>query len=392
MSYNSVLVLAGEPSGDALAAHTISHWRQMNEQLSFWGFGGKEMQAQGVEILHDIDELAVIGLSEAILNYRRLVGYAKELLQEIRRRQTKFVLLVDYPGFNLHFAKKLQAQTQEVQCHLLVSPQLWAWRYNRIYQIKKYVKSVLCLFRFETEMYAKVGVEAVFVGHPLAANAKSLREEFQKCGNSLGQQLSKKFLVERENAVLLLPGSRKNEIARHMDFLLQVAARLYKKNSRLRFVVPVAGLKAQTALASRNIPNYIVLIDKQAQAAMEYCHAAIACSGTATMECALFHIPFTLIYKTSWLTYWVGKRVVKLPYIGMVNVLAKKFITKEFIQTDMKIAKVSEELTRLLNDQNYRQKMIADFTEVEKQLESENPPAQAAALWLQKKWQVMFCE
>lgn len=383
MLTENILVIAGEESGDTLGAHTVRQWQKLNPALTFWGFGGRQMQEQGVEILHTTEELAVIGLTEAILNYHRLKGYAQELVAQVLLRKTKMVLLIDYPGFNLRLAKQLSQYN--IPCHLLVSPQIWAWKFGRIHTIKKYIDSVLCLFQFETEIYAKENIESVFIGHPLVERVNNFKNQFHKEGNPLSSLVASK----PEDTVLFLPGSRKNEIARHMGFLLQVAKKLHEKNPQLVFVVPAASEKAEQLLQDFSFPSYVQFIGKNSHAAMHYCQAAIACSGTATLECALFEIPFALIYKTSWLTYLVGKQVVTLPYIGMVNVLAKKFVIKEFIQTDMKVKDVSAELSRLLEDKKYFLSMKKSFQEVAKQLHANENVAFAAARWLEKKYQVL---
>lgn len=381
MSPENILVVAGETSGDTLGARTIAQWKKINPQISFWGFGGTQMQEQGMEILHTTEELAVIGLSEALIHYRRLKSYAEDLVAQVQKRKTKFVLLIDYPGFNLRLAKRLAEYN--IKCHLLVSPQIWAWKYGRIHVIKQYISSVMCLFPFETEIYAKENIEAVFIGHPLTEKVKTSLKKFE--GKTDTNPIAKMVNSSRQDSVLILPGSRKNEIARHMDFLLRVARQLHKKYPQLTFIIPAAGEKAELALKEISLPDYVVLVGQNSHAAMDYCHAALACSGTATLECALFQIPFALIYKTSWLTYWVGKAVVRLPYIGMVNVLAKKFVTKEFIQSDMKVFDVVAESERLLFDKPYRENMLNAFKEISNELDTRQTPSLLAARWLNKK-------
>ena len=367
----TILIVAGETSGDNLGSEIIHNWKKISApKYRFWGFGGSRMWEAGVEVVRDIHDLSVIGFLEGVASYSRLSRYLNNLLEEVKNRNVCGAILIDYPGFNLKLAEKLFSMN--IPVYQVVSPQLWAWHYNRIFKIEKYVKAVLCLYKFETEIYHEHGISAFFMGHPLVQKIEKFNTEFSK------EILKIKNLNRDKLKVALLPGSRTSEIRRHMTFLINAAAEFHSKHPDTIFEIPTASEKISAHIRQYNLPAYIYLRENNAYMTMATSDSAIVCSGTATLECAIFKLPFLLIYKTSWITYFIGKRLIHLPFIGLVNILRNAFVTREFIQQDMQISSVLSELEKISFDKAYRNNMKKEFQKVKTEVYSKNPSFAAA--------------
>jgi len=374
---STALVVSGEKSGDLLGSSIVKALKKNNRSLNFWGCGGELMRSSGVEILYTHEELAVIGFLEAIIHYPRLKRYFNAIVARCRIEKPDVAILVDYPGFNLRLAEKLKGLGIPVV--QVVSPQIWAWHYSRVETIRKNVDAVLCLFQFETEIYKKENIRSFFIGHPLA---KQVKEKIKR--------LSK--LKRDKNKIALLPGSRYSEVRNNIPFMLETAVLYKSKNPESIFEIAAASLRASTwieeyiARWKKEFPdkgeilNYISIEKNEPSKTMLTSWSALACSGTVTMECALHQIPFVLIYKTSALTYAIGKRVIKLPYIGIVNIILQKEATKEFIQSEMQPHPVTTELDRISHDINYRKKQIAELKKIESFTYKKDPAAEAASV------------
>jgi lipid-A-disaccharide synthase len=366
----SILVVAGETSGDNLGGGIIRQWKNISgKKYSFWGFGGKNMESAGVEILRNIDDLAVIGFWEAVKNYNRLSNYLKALEKEAITREITGAVLIDYPGFNLKAAEKLH--NLGIPVYLVVSPQIWAWNFKRIFSIKKNISGVFCLYKFETELYHKENINAYFIGHPVA--------------NKINEFLIKNLYNKKKphlkvKKIALLPGSRKSEVIRHMPFLLEMAEKYHNFHPDIIFEIPSASDQTTELITKFNVPDYIKIEKNNSYNTLATADSAVVCSGTATLECALFNLPFLLIYQTSRLTYMIGKLIIQVPYIGIVNVISGKFITKEFIQEDMKIQPVLNELENITFNKVYIRTMKNEFRRIRKEVEHSNPDVMCAKL------------
>ncbi|RME92913.1 MAG: lipid-A-disaccharide synthase [Candidatus Hydrogenedentota bacterium] len=353
-----ILMVAGETSGDYLGAEMIAEWNKKHKEnpISFWGFGGTQMKKQGMEVLHTVEELHTIGILEALKNYRRLKRYMNELVKKAKEEKPKAAVLIDYPGFNLRLAKKLHKLG--IPCYQVVSPQIWAWNYRRVKIMKKVLSGVFCLYPFEPDIYKKEGVPAYFVSHPLVKKTKTAMSKFR----------ASKISAHRSNTVALLPGSRHSEIEKLLPFLLDIAADLKNDFPRIKILMPIPDTEIQEYVKSFSIPEYIKLMPGKVQEALYKSKAAVACSGTVTLEAALLETPFVLIYKTSATTYHIWKRIVKVKWIGLVNLLLGREVVKEFIQHEMRHESVYVELTRLLTDDAYYQEILSSFRELKKNL------------------------
>jgi len=353
-----LLIVAGEASGDNLGAAVIKSLKKKDKtRYSFAGCGGINMKKTGVNILFDIDTMATIGFLEALQNYKKLKKIAHALVKYCLEKNIKNVILIDFPGFNLHLAKLLSKKN--INSYLIVSPQIWAWHYSRIKTIKENIKAVLCLYPFELEIYQKESIQATYIGHPVL----DLINHSKVSLKSKVQSLKNKF--KSKKIIALLPGSRISEIKKHLSFMLNVAAKYHQHNQNTIFLLPTPTETIYNMVKEFDLPEYIHIIKEGSHLVLQSAEAAIACSGTITLECALFNLPHLIIYKTSWLTYWIGKLIVNLKYIGIVNIILKKLVTKEFIQFDMKLEPVYEELNKIMKDQKYKKIILSEFKKLQ---------------------------
>ncbi len=354
---NSILVVVGETSGDYLASSILKLFKKKN--IAYWGTGGNKMKALGIEILYPIQSLEIIG-SEIFRKFFFIKKVANNLVEECKKRNTKIAILVDYPGFNLWLARKLHPLG--IKCYMIVSPQIWAWRYNRIYKIKKYIQAVLCLFDFEVDIYKKENIPAFFIGHPLIQESLNKRDLLKKSKNN-------------KKVILLLPGSRKREVAYHLPHLLQIA----NEFPQYQYILPVAHVEIKELILKQySLTKNISLQLGGLHSALSIAHAAIACSGTVTLECSMFQVPYILIYKTSRFAYSIGKYLVRVKYLGIINILCNREVVKEYIQNDIKIEKMLKEVNLLLHNKEYRNKIKKSFQQVEHKYKNKNPSLEAS--------------
>jgi lipid-A-disaccharide synthase len=320
-----VLISAGEASGEMYGAALLDSLRdeaaRSGEMIECFGLGGQRMREAGCETIIDANRVAVVGLAEVVRHLPQIYAEFHRLLREIEIRKPDVAVLIDFPDWNLRLAKELKKRGIPVVYY--VSPQLWAWRKGRIKQIQKYVHKMLVIFPFEQDFYAKNGVNALFVGHPLAEV-----ETRVEANNHAGLQ-----------RIALLPGSRRKEILMNLPTMLEAAALL--KGGRLK-----------------------IELTSDARNTLAGARAAIVASGTATVEAAVIGTPFVMIYRLSGLTYFIGKRLVDVPHYGMVNLIAGRRVVPELIQQDFSAARVVAELEPLLAEGERREQMMRDLKEV----------------------------
>jgi lipid-A-disaccharide synthase len=352
------LISAGEASGELYGAGLIEALRRRVPASEFFGVGGERMRAAGFETIVDAHEISVVGLAEVVAHLPKIRGEFKRLVREAKQRKPDAAILIDFPDFNLRLARELHKLGIPVIYY--VSPQLWAWRQGRIAQIKKYVRKMLVIFPFEAEFYRKHGVEAEYVGHPLADEAMPTitREQFA----------AENGLDPSKIWVALLPGSRKKEVALNLPQILETAAALGYHH---QFVLPVASsLDAEWVrgrVAQSQIP---ITLTRNAQASLLHARAAIVASGTATLQTALIGTPFVMVYRVSALTWMLGRRLVKIDRFAMPNLIADRDVVPEFVQDGFRPKAVAEKMRQLIADGPEREKMIADLAAVRAKLRS----------------------
>jgi lipid-A-disaccharide synthase len=354
------MFIAGEASGDAHAAELIKALRSQAPEVTVFGAGGAKMQAAGMELLLDLTEHAVVGLVEVLKNYSTFRQIFWDLVEEAEKRKPDAVVLVDFPGFNLRFAKEMKELGIKVIYY--ISPQLWAWHASRAKQIERDVDLMLCIFPFEKDWYAehapKLRVE--FVGHPFAER--------------LGE--STKSETRNPKLILLLPGSREREVAKIFPIMAGIVDRL---PNDLEFIV--AAVNEQSAAMMMHHPRIKVELGT-AHELMQHATLAITASGTATMECAFYGCPMIVVYKVNWLTYLIGRMVVKVNWLAMPNVIAGREIVPEFIQHAANPDRVAPVARELLKNDAKREAMRQELAIVVESLGADGASERAAKLIL----------
>ncbi len=326
-----VFIIAGEASGDAHAARLVKELS--HHDITFSGIGGTLMQNMGVELIYPLAQFGVTGLTEVVKQFGHIKKAYKLAKQFLQAHPIDLLILVDYPGFNLRFARF--AKSLGIKILYYISPQIWAWKANRIHHIKKYIDVMAVIFPFEKDLYQKAGVKAYFVGHPLSGSIDA---------NIDTRQFKKDYHINQELIIGLMPGSRQNEIKRLLPIIKDSAANIAKRHRQVRFLLPVARtLKTDDIKAYfKDSVIHIDFISNRTEEVIACCHSLIVASGTASLEVALMQKPMVIIYKTSRLTYSVATQVIKTPYIGLCNLLAKKMIVPEIIQDDLTVKNLVE--------------------------------------------------
>ncbi len=361
-----IMIIAGEVSGDMHAAGLVAALQAARPAWRFFGIGGDEMAARGVEILVHARDMAVMGLSEVLRRYGFFRRVFQRMLGELERRRPRAVILVDYPGFNLRFAA--QAHARGVRVIYYVCPQVWAWGRGRIPDMARTIDRLIALFPFEKDVFAGTGLRVDVVGHPLvdaAAAAHAAAPAELPWGGT--------------PRVALLPGSRRHEIRRILPALLAAAAQLARRHAHIAFIVAApAAEQAETVrsvlAAAATLPPRLEVVAGQTRAVLRQAAAALVASGTATIETALMRCPLIVVYRVGALTYLMGRALVRLPHIGMVNIVAGRAVCPEFIQSAATPAALAAAVEPLLTDTPARRRMLADLDEVCRRL----GPGQAA--------------
>jgi lipid-A-disaccharide synthase len=362
-----IMVVAGEASGNAHAAELIQTLRRRHPELGFFGCGGDHMAAAGCELLVHTRELAVMGLFEVVRHLPRLHQRLGVLRRALAERKPAGIILVDFPDFNLRLAAA--AKRAGVPAVYFISPQLWAWRSRRVKLIRRYIRRMICIFPFEPAFYARHGITVADVGHPPVERVESARRALPK-----EAEFRARFgLDESSEIVALLPGSRKRELDFHLDTMLEAARRLHAERN-VEFVLPVGAAvpraEVEAAIPPPLRPYVHVAGSGDAYAALCHSRLAIVASGTATVEAALWGAPMIVIYRLSGWSYRLGRRLVRVPHVAMVNLIAGKAAVPELIQGDFRPDAIVAWARRLLPEGAERSRMQADLADVRTKLGS----------------------
>jgi lipid-A-disaccharide synthase len=356
-----ILISAGEASGEFYGAELIQALRRQVPQpqdLQFFGVGGEQMRAAGCELLVDARDIAEVGIVEVVKHIPTIYRRFRQVVREAERRRPDAAVLIDFPDFNLRLARELHRQGVPVIYY--VSPQLWAWKQGRIERVRKYVRKMLVIFPFEEQFYREHGIEAEFVGHPLAdLPAPSItREQFAAEYN----------LDATRKWIALLPGSRRGEVSRIFPILLEAAQLL---GPDYVYIVPVASTLDLSWMASflRDYSGPPITFTREAPASLLHARAAAVASGTSTLEAALIGTPFVMVYRVAPLTWTLGRRLVKVDRFAMVNLIAGRDVVPESVQSDFTADRVCTELHKIIADGQARETMIAGFQEVRRRLQ-----------------------
>lgn len=358
------MLCAGESSGDAHAAEALQAFRSGGaHDPEVFGMGGERLEAAGMELLVDARELAVIGFVDVLRNYPRFRRRLARLRDAIRARRPDLLVLVDYPDFNLRLAET--ARELDIPVLFYVSPQVWAWRSGRVRRIGERVSHMAVLFPFEVSIYERAGIPVTYVGNPLVDTAVTPHDRD-------GARRALALQPEGE-LVALLPGSRHGELTRNLPVIRDTVRTLATRRPATRFVLPLAsGLRRGEAEAllqgpdDANLP--VTIVDGQSLEALRAADAALVASGTATLETALIGTPFAIVYVLHPLNHAIMKRLIRIPDIGLVNIVAERRVVAEFVQREAQPAPMADEIERLLDDERYRREQLQALAEVRDRL------------------------
>lgn len=324
--------LVGERSGDLHTSNLAAQLKNLDPGFSGKGFGGEAMQQQGIDLVCGLERLSFMGFWEVVKNLRTIRQNFKMAKQAILDFQPDVIILVDYPGFNLRLAKWCKQNGFKIAYYIL--PQVWAWKENRIKQLKEYCDCRIGVLPFEKEFYAKHKVDMKFVGHPLLDLVPLRRGQGEVSPLERGRGVS--------DRVALLPGSRKQEINRLMPIFIDVARQFSQEN----FVV--AGLTILEELYPKELPSNMSMAWDNTYSVLQNSKAAIVCSGTATLETALLQVPQVVVYKTGFINAQIVKRVAKVSFASLPNLIVGEKIIEELLQWDCTPEKIGNELTKLM--------------------------------------------
>ncbi len=341
-----IFVLCGEISGDQLAGKILTSLKNQDPSIGICGIGGRSLEGLGLESLFPMSDLSVMGVSAVLLRLPILWKRLRQTVEAIHKIQPDIVLTVDAPDFNFRVIKILRKKGYTGKCIHVVAPSVWAWRPNRAQYIAKIYNHLMCLLPFEPPYFEKEGLKTTFIGHPIADHSQQ------------------KHTIKKISRLLLLPGSRKSEITRHMPLFIEVCKILHLRFPALKFhVIATPGMEAliESYFDKTDHPYICTKRDIQSLASDSI---ALAVSGTVTLELAQQQIPSVVVYKTSLLTYMIAKKLVKVAYVSLINIVAQKFIYSELIQKSCCTKNIVNELCTLLTDLERCKKQQRDIVSV----------------------------
>jgi len=364
-----ILISAGEASGEMYGAQLIEALRRRDPSLEFFGVGGDRMRAAGCDTVVDARDLAVVGISEIVSHLPKIYGLFHRLIAEADRRRPDLAVVIDSPAFNWRVARQMRKRGIPVVYY--VCPQFWAWRQGRVRLLRRYVNKALVIFPFEEKFYRERGVDATFVGHPLAdLSPHSDRDAFAAACRLDAAKLW----------IALMPGSRMKEVRMNLPTILESAAKL---GSGYEFLLPVAPTLDRSFLESLIGGHSAIRLVSEALPALAHSRAGIIASGTATVEAAMMGLPFVMVYRVSPLTYFLGRSRVKVSHFAMVNLIAGKEIVPELVQQDFTAENVIAQVNKILVDGQLRTRMVEGLATVRTLLRGSNSdglhPAERAA-------------
>ena len=360
-----IFVLSGEASGDLHAANLVHEMKRIQPNLVLQGWGGDRLQQEGVVIKKHIRELAFMGFLEVVLNLKTILKNFKICKNEILDFQPNVLILVDYPGFNLRIAE--WAKTQNIRVFYYVSPQIWAWKKNRVFKIKKSVERMYCILPFEKDFYKQFEIDVNYLGHPLLDEVHHFRTKYYE------------DLPNFQKPILaILPGSRKQEIERKLPIMLE-AAKQFPHYHILVACAPNLDLSYYDKYKVEGVD----FIQNKTYSILNIANLAIVTSGTATLETALFRVPQVVCYKSSPASYWIARSLIHIKYISLVNLILDKAAVKELIQADCSVQKIVTELGKIEEGKEGRSKMIKDYDNLVQLLGENGASARIAENMLQ---------
>lgn len=357
MSVPQILISAGEASSDMYAAR-LARAVAAKTGANFFGMGGEKMREQGVEIVADASQIAVVGITEVLHRLPAVWRAWRRLESEAMRRKPALAITVDSPGFNFGLARRLKKHG--VRCAYFISPQLWAWRPRRMRWIQERFERVIVIFPFEEEIYRKAGVKVDFVGHPLVDSVHRTMTREQFC--------AKFGLDARQQILALLPGSRPSEIRRNLPIILEACKRLVENRSLQIVLAAAPGLGTKSFNANKSPDTPVTIVESATYDALAAADCAIVSSGTATVEAALLGTPMVVVYRVSGITALIARPMISTRLFAMVNLIVGRTVIPELIQEKFTAEALRAEVSGLLNSPEAREQQKRDLAQVRARL------------------------
>ncbi|MEW6685484.1 MAG: lipid-A-disaccharide synthase [Candidatus Edwardsbacteria bacterium] len=370
-----IMIVAGEASGDLHGSFLVKELKKLNQDIEIFGIGGERLQDEGVELLYHIKEMSVVGFFEVIRYLPFFYQVLQKLKKVLRKYRPNLLILIDYPGLNLRLAKI--AKTEGIPILYYISPQVWAWGKNRLKKIAQTVNKMVVVFPFEKEIYQKAGVDVEWTGHPLldVVKVKLSKEDFFS-----------RFSVDKKYPLLgFLPGSRREEVKRMLPIMLKTAEKIKEDIPNLQLCLGLApqvkkeveNILKKSSLEIRIVSDFIYEM-------MQYATLLLVASGTATLEAGILGTPMVILYKTSFFSWLIAKKLVKVKHIGLVNIVAGKRIIPEFLQYDAQPGAIALMAQMLLLEGRPREVVTKELRQIRKKLGEAGASRRAAEIvW---KW------
>lgn len=337
----NLMIIAGEVSGDMHGAALIHELKKLNPDLEICGIGGNSMKDEGAYLVYHLNRMAFLGFIEVVKHIPFVKQVQAELIDMVLGRKIDTVVLIDYPGFNLNIAEKLKSLNVKIIYY--ISPQIWAWGQNRVNKIKRLVDKMIVVFPFEKEIYEKAGVDVEYVGHPLM----EIISEHKYLDKA--ELFNEYNLDEAKDILLLMPGSRKQEVEKIFPECIKAAEKIGNEFN-LQVVVSASQNIGERFLFKLTKKRNFTVIKSHTHDLMKYSKFGIIKSGTSTLEAAVFQLPMVIVYKTSGLTYFIGKKLIKIKNIGMANIILNEQIVPELIQQNVSSKMIYKESKEILSN------------------------------------------
>ena len=371
MNSKNVLIIAGEVSGDLHGASLIRELKKLDSSLKIFGIGGDKMQAEGMELIYHIDKMAFLGFVEVIKHLPFIKRVQRDIIDEVKKRKVREVVLIDYPGFNLNLARKLKQL--DLKLIYYITPQVWAWGKGRVNKIKELFNKVLVVFPFEEKFFKSKNVNAEFVGHPLIQEINSYKFLTR-------DQLNKKFDLDPAKEILLiLPGSRKQEVESIFPEAIKAANKLSHEFNMQIVVACSSSIDEKVFYGLTEQKNFKVVKDYTYDL-LKHSKFGIVKSGTSTLEAGLMELPMVIIYKTSLLTYKIGKSLVKIKNIGMANIVLDEQVVPELIQNEANAENIYDTAKNILSNNALLNQTKLKLRRIKEVLGDKNAPQNAAKI------------
>jgi lipid-A-disaccharide synthase len=356
-----IYIISGEASGDLHAANLVAELKKQNNSLEFRAWGGDRLRNEGVIIDKDIKELAFMGFLEVLLNIRTIFKNIRSCKENLLNFKPDLIILVDYPGFNLRIAK--WAKSRGICVYYYISPQIWAWKESRIHRIKKTVERMYCILPFEKEFYMKHSLNVSYLGHPLLDEVN----KFKLLNNN-------SLELENKRPILaILPGSRKQEIERKLPLMIAASSQFPEYT-----VIVACAPNLDLTYYEKFKTQEVLFVKNQTYNLLQNAELAIVTSGTATLEAALFKVPQVVCYKSSFISFFIAKKLIKIKFISLVNLIANKEIVRELIQQDCTASKIAGELIKIKKGEKKVFQMNKDYNDLIELLGNEGASSRVA--------------